>query len=100
MDTTAETTPARTQPTPQQQVTTRRVLEEAEGAHTVAREVRTATQEVLGLLQAPRDGDQADPLAPILAALETLTLGQALILRRLDSMERARRGMPSPGSAL
>ena len=93
MDT--ETPTTRPQPNPQQQVTSRRVLEEAEGAHTVAREVRTTTQEVLALLQTPQDGDQADPLTPILAALESLTLGQALILRRLDSMQR---GEPSPGS--
>lgn len=98
MDTTAETTPART-PAPQQQVTSRRLLEEAEGAHTVARKVDTATQEVLRLLQTPQDGDQTDPLAPILATLEALALGQALILRRLDSLQQGQHGEPSPGSA-
>lgn len=98
MDTTTETTPART-PAPQQQVTSRRLLEEAEGAHTVAKEVRATAQEVLTLLQAPQEGDQADPLAPILAALESLTLGQAHILRRLDSLQQALHGEPSPDSA-
>ena len=86
-----------TRPAPQQQVTSRRLLEEAEGAHLVAKEVRTTAQEVLALLQTPQDGDQADPLAPILQALEALTLGQALILRRLDSLQR---GEPLPGSAV
>lgn len=92
MDTT-ETTPG------PRQVTSRRVLEEAEGAHAVAKEVRAATQEVLTLLQTPQEGDQADPLAPILQALETLTLGQALILRRLDSLQQGQPGEPSQGSA-
>lgn len=99
MDNMTAGTPARTPPSPQQQVTSRRVLEEAEGAHSVAKEVRTATQEVLMLLQTPRDGDQADPLAPIMLALEALTLGQALILRHLESLRQERHGEPWPGSA-
>ena len=68
-------------PRPQAAPVADRILDEAQGAHTVAKEVRD-------LLQTPREGDQEDPLAPILEALRELTMGQVVMLRRMEAMQR------------
>jgi hypothetical protein len=73
-------------------ITSGMIYDEAEGA-------RLAAAEILEKLTgATKEGEVEDPLAELLTALQTLVQGQAVILRRLDAIERRLDGR-LPGSA-
>ncbi len=73
-------------------VTGAQIFDEAEQA-------KLAAREVLERLTGEKDGEpEPDPLAELLTTLQSLVQGQAVILRRLDAIERRLDGRPG-GSA-
>ncbi|MDT7953052.1 MAG: hypothetical protein RQ966_16235 [Acetobacteraceae bacterium] len=65
-----------------------------------ATRARVAAEEVLEKLTGTAEGDpEQDPLAELMDTLRELVRGQAVILRRLDTVERLLGARPPPGSA-
>lgn len=62
-------------------ITAGAIFDEAEAAKLTAREI-------LERLTGSGEDEKPDPVAELLAAIQTLVQGQAVILRRLDTIER------------
>lgn len=61
----------------------------AAAIHDEAMRARIAAEDVLEKLAGPRTEDEdEDPLSEVLAALVEVVAGQAVLLRRLDAIER------------